>query len=487
MAALVTWSNAALFAPYMEESQSQTASVVLDLLSVETADAWSFLSCGERMARVRRGSLHLPFYEDHSPRAHPLHHDDRRSAPKLRHDRSMTLQTQYSWIWRTRTCRQAFKALLVVTVATLLIFWWFWELHVELTLYPRNWAHRGVMKVERSSGCFSRSRLSPKYNLTRALAPKRYEFQAGLPLRLGMDCYDFAATFQPLSAALDPSSGITNFHMYWRADPKTPFGERQEWTIKSFFATQDLWKSWLMLWSNGDLRTNEAVWKWMKRYPDVFYLKIVDLECLAKGTSLEGSELLHRKDRNAWVDADLIRLLVIWAYGGIWMDMETLLARDLSPLLEHEFVTQWDCYDKVYQPSNGALMHFLQHSPYLCEAFDIIARSPPPKAGSVEWDALLYLKLWRRAVAAGVGPFKILPFCFTDAQSCRGNDRLPGPFSKDESSWAGVLGFHEGGLLDQTLRKIFSVRLHSQRSKTFPRDGWVDRLLLKRYDNILGA
>jgi hypothetical protein len=24
--------------------------------------------------------------------------------------------------------------------------------------------------------------------------------------------------------------------------------------------------------------------------------------------------------------------------------MDTLLTRDLTPLLEHEFVTQWDCY-----------------------------------------------------------------------------------------------------------------------------------------------
>jgi hypothetical protein len=70
----------------------------------------------------------------------------------------------------------------------------------------------------------------------------------------------------------------------------------------------------------------------------------VDVELLAKGTALEGSDLLYAKDSKAWVDGDLVRLLVTWAFGGVWVDMDSLLTRDLAPLLEHEFVTQWDCY-----------------------------------------------------------------------------------------------------------------------------------------------
>ena len=45
-------------------------------------------------------------------------------------------------------------------------------------------------------------------------------------------------------------------------------------------------------------------------------------------------DLLHSKDTKAWVDGDLVRLLVTWAYGGVWVDMDSLLSRDLSPLLE---------------------------------------------------------------------------------------------------------------------------------------------------------
>ena len=107
-----------------------------------------------------------------------------------------------------------------------------------------------------------------------------------------------------------------------------------------------------MLWSNGDLSGNELIQKWLNWYPDAFVLKIVDYDQLAQGTELANSDLLRIKDTKAWVDGDLVRLLVLWAYGGLWVDMDSLLTRDLAPLLEHEFVTQWDCYGESLDGSN---------------------------------------------------------------------------------------------------------------------------------------
>jgi len=40
----------------------------------------------------------------------------------------------------------------------------------------------------------------------------------------------------------------------------------------------------------------------------------------------------------------------------------------------------------------------------------------------------------------------------------------------------------EGGGLDQVLQKVFAVHLHNQWDKEFPKGGWVERLLLRRYD-----
>ena len=77
------------------------------------------------------------------------------------------------------------------------------------------------------------------------------------------------------------------------------------------------------------------------------------------------------------------------------------------------------------------------------------------------------------------------------------DNRLPDPFRPDPRNgrWPlrgphytdvrGAAPFAVGGLLDRTLTKVFSVHLHNQWNKNFPKGGWVRRLLLDRYDTIL--
>jgi len=361
---------------------------------------------------------------------------------------------------------------------------------VETAFYSRHWVKEQVEEMQPLAGCFDPHRVSPAYNLTRSLhGSKHQQVHAGLPLRLGMDCYNFAGTIKPIHdypASRIPPEQRVHYHTYWRIDLAS-FGERQEWMLKSFFATQNVHTSRLVLWSNGDLSGVEIIQKWLRRYPDAFTTKVVDYEVLARGTSLSGSELLRIKDKKAWVDGDLVRLLVLWAYGGVWVDMDSLLTRDLAPLLDQEFVTQWDCYDKLYVPFNGALMHFHRQSPYLCEAFHIMTTSPPPRPGTTDWGATLYLKLWRRLVSSSLPPFSILPWCFTDGRSCRLDNRLPDPFTADppNGQWTSGWGREEGGGLDRVLGRVFSVHLHNQWHKPYPKNGWVERLLLKRYDERL--
>ena len=143
--------------------------------------------------------------------------------------------------------------------------------------------------------------------------------------------------------------------------------------------------------------------------------------------------------------------------------------------------------DKVYIPFNGALMSFHQHSPYLCEAFHVMANGPTPRTGTTDWGATLYLKLWRRVTAAEIPPFQVLPFCFSDGRSCRLDNRLPDPFAADPSNgkWTMGMGREEGGGLDRVLSQVFSVHLHNQWHKPFPKGGWIERLLLNRYEEKL--
>ncbi|KAF9258909.1 glycosyltransferase family 32 protein [Marasmius fiardii PR-910] len=413
---------------------------------------------------------------------------NRHSNAPARHTPNM------STFLRQRPLITALKCIIPFTI--LLILYWFYrhELHIEIKTYSRDWIYQEIEPIRPLSGCFNSNRVSTKYNVSDALYGPRYnEVQSGMSLRFGLDCYDLAGTIRspPLPPSKNervPGDERIQYHTYWRAD-LAPFGTRQEWMIKSFFATQNVHTSRLILWSNGDLGGNEILNKYLSKFPDAFALEIVNIPDLAAGTVLEGSHLLKSTDKKAWVDGDLIRLLLLWNFGGIWVDMDSLLTRDLEPLLEHEFVTQWDCYDKKYSPLNGALMRFRQHSAYLCEAFHIMATDTPPRPGSTDWGSILYLKLYRRLVAGSVPPFKILPFCFTDGRSCRLDNRLPDPFIPDDSKgkWTWGLGMEEGGALDKVLDNIFGVHLHNQWHKEFPKGGWVERLLLRKYEKRLSG
>jgi hypothetical protein len=136
--------------------------------------------------------------------------------------------------------------------------------------------------------------------------------------------------------------------------------------------------------------------------------------------------------------------------------------------------------DKPYNPFNGALLHFHQHSPYLCEAFHLMTAQHAPRPGSTDWGALLYLQLWRALVAGGIPPFRVLPWCFADPRSCRLDNRLPDPFLPDDSrGWWG--NGSKGGELDRALHSVWVVHLHNQWEKDYPEGGWVERLLLARY------
>jgi hypothetical protein len=248
---------------------------------------------------------------------------------------------------RPRTCC---KYMVLPIVLLLGLSYLTWEPHIEISVYWRSWIRQEIEPITALRGCFNPDQASPLYNVTERLyGPRFTEVHAGMAMRLGLDCYDFAGTIRPLPAsAIAPNRPRTNYHTYWRTD-LAPFNERQEYTLKSFFATQDP-RSRLIMWSNGDLGSNALLASYVARYPGGFELRVADVHELSKGTPLENSSLLSSTDEKAWVDGDLIRLLVVWKEGGVWVDMDTLLTRDLSPLLEHEFVTQWDCYGMPPSP-----------------------------------------------------------------------------------------------------------------------------------------
>lgn len=167
-------------------------------------------------------------------------------------------------------------------------------------------------------------------------------------MQLGNDCFNFASTIprSPLPGMTLPKHTI--FHTYWRSD-LLPLGDRQISLFDSILATQDRESTSLILWTNSPTTTHltslPSLLPLLKRYGSRFSIQSIDKKELAKGTPMEGSDRLEMADKKAWLDGDLVRVLVLWGYGGIWVDMDTILTgRDLRVLGEHEWVTQWDCY-----------------------------------------------------------------------------------------------------------------------------------------------
>ncbi|WVR05604.1 hypothetical protein IAU60_002625 [Kwoniella sp. DSM 27419] len=355
-----------------------------------------------------------------------------------------------------------------------------YELQVEFSVFSKRWIRQEVDSVAPLRGCFTNPQLlSPEYNMTDMLAPKRHMLSPGISLKRGMSCYDFSSTIQPVPGV---SVEHLTYHTYWRSD-LIPFGERQTATFLAFLATQPLTHSKLVLWTNGAeaISENPLVKPFLETWGEYIQVKQVDMAQLTKGTQLQG--VIGQSpgqvfDQRAWVDGDAVRLLVLWHYGGVWMDMDQVLTRDLHPLTESEWVTQWDCYDKPYFALNGALMHFRQHSPYLCEAFHLMATSPFPKPNTFTWGSHLYAKLHRSLLAAHIKPFGVLPWCFADPRNCRRDNRFPDPFEDDPVEFAGKR-WDDGGRqdLEERVGQVWSVHLHNQWGKRFPMDGWVERLL----------
>lgn len=165
---------------------------------------------------------------------------------------------------------------------------------------------------------------------------------------LGRDCYDFAGTLprHPLPGMTLPERTI--FHTYWRND-LLPLGPRQIALLHSLLATQDRASTSVILWTNAaspSALTNLPILRpLLDLYGDRLDVRSVNKRELAIGTPMEGHKLLDMADKQAWVDGDLVRVLVLHSLGGLWIDFDTIATgRDLRVLLEHEWVTQWDCY-----------------------------------------------------------------------------------------------------------------------------------------------
>jgi len=176
--------------------------------------------------------------------------------------------------------------------------------------------------------------------------------------------------------------GPVTFHMHWRErrgrlwPSVRPFGRKQALPVKAFFATQDLSRASLTLWSDRDLSSNE----WLRPFLSRLTLRVYDPAREAQGTELEDHPRLYRqRDSRVYRDGDLFRILVLHNYGGVYIDMDTVLLRSLGVFLDREFLYQWQDFDDRYAP---AILHLHQGSAF---AKELVRGVIAIRAGKYNW------------------------------------------------------------------------------------------------------
>jgi hypothetical protein len=179
------------------------------------------------------------------------------------------------------------------------------------------------------------------------------------------------------------------FHCFWRVPRE--FGKKQFTVLKSIIANHK--KAEITLWSNVDLRENE----YFKKISPAVNFKLWDLNEEIKNTILEGE--INKEDIQddlCYLEGDLFRLLILYKYGGFYIDMDVLVLRDMSPLNELEFLYQWGTSGfNPNEPSitmNGAIMRLDKESPVSLELLEKLLTSPKNKNTNI-WGNHLYSRV----------------------------------------------------------------------------------------------
>lgn len=241
----------------------------------------------------------------------------------------------------------------------------------------------------------------------------------------------------------------TNFHIY--TEVRT---DKELVAIESFLATQNLNKCKLIVWSDYDISDNPRI----QAYKNFLDLRVYDPVKEAVGTPLENYvNLLQAKDSKYYLQSDLLRILVLYKYGGVWFDMDMILLRDFLPILDQEYMYTWG--SEINFEVEGAcatVLSLKKQSKFASDLIDQLIKTPFTP-NSTCWGKDMFASLYRKS------PFPILPSGFFNTEWCI-NVKYPGLGNMIESGW-----FKNAGHGDRFLfLEAFGWHWHNSSNKNFP-------------------
>lgn len=158
-------------------------------------------------------------------------------------------------------------------------------------------------------------------------------------------------------------------HVFW----KGYFGRKNMFSLKSFLSTtRTNWKTYV--WLDGERNISQCA---REQIPKLgFIVKPFKWETEIIGTpfetflgkqnpwDIEEGELKKWNRRKIY--ADWVRLVVLYKYGGLYFDLDTLFIKPIEDVISkhRQFVTTWHGNPRI---SNNCLMFFYKDSPELIE------------------------------------------------------------------------------------------------------------------------
>ena len=155
----------------------------------------------------------------------------------------------------------------------------------------------------------------------------------------------------------DNKDSYIYYHTFWQPVKSKSYHERvMKLNILSYLATQNLIHTRLIIWSMTSLSAEDEIKEEFSEFvkAGVLQFRLIDLEklCLKGVFKLRYKYCTKVKNSDVKLLSDFIRFLVLYNFGGIYFDGDTMLLRDMIPFWDKTFVYRWS-YTESY---NTAIM-----------------------------------------------------------------------------------------------------------------------------------
>lgn len=202
-----------------------------------------------------------------------------------------------------------------------------------------------------------------------------------------------------------------NIHYYWRGPRE--FGRKQALCIKAAIANCP--QAEITLWLQNYNRQID-----LPKCNRLRFQKYDPVE-LSWGTPVIGDTHLKCSDSKAWNDGDLARLLILYHHGGVYCDCDMVILRDVSPLLDWEWLYQWGS-ESVWQ--NGAIMHANKGGQFISDLL-VGIRHTKPRKNTTSWGRQLYRRVRKINKHFVVWPCGFFDTSWQNALPCRPFQNVP--------------------------------------------------------------